>query len=186
MSFHGIAISGKKGAGKDTLAEYLCATRSGMVITRCKTPIVQAYERIVGHAYDKSRDDADLISVSRDIIRKENDEICADYLAEVFPIILRERLIPVIPDMRRLPEYRYLRDNAICVKVLCDEKVRLDRIIQREGSLDNYDPNDSTEKDVDSIACPYLVDNSKNDNGESAFSQIEAIFSKLCIFPKRG
>lgn len=182
MSHFGIAIAGKKGAGKDTLADYFIATRNRAAFVRCKTPIVQEFERITGRTYEKARDDADLISISRNVIRKQNDNICADWLNEVLPLVLRNGTIPVIPDMRRLPEFEVLKDSMLCIKVVCDERERLRRIYEREGTLRNYDPSDATEVDVDLIECPYVIDNSEPDNGRSAILALETILADLDLF----
>lgn len=182
VNFFGLAISGKKGSGKDTLCDYFVATRNHTTVVRCKTPIVQEYERIVGHPYEKARDDAEMIRISRDVIRKENDDICADWLDEVIPSLLRSGLIPVVPDMRRVPEFEVLKQEMLCIKIHCDDSVRLQRIYDREGTLNNYDPDDDTERDVNWIDCPYVIDNSRDDQGRSAVMQLEYILADLGLF----
>jgi dephospho-CoA kinase len=182
IKFHGLAIAGKKGAGKDMLADYFVATRNHATIIRCKTPIVHAYEQIVGHPYEKARDDAEMIKYSRVVIRKENDNICADWLAKAVPTLIEGGLIPVVPDMRRLPEFGVLKQNMLCIKIHCDDSIRLGRIYDREGTLNNYDPDDDTERDVNWIDCPYVIDNSKKDQGRSAVIALESILAELGLF----
>lgn len=177
MGFIGIALGGKKFAGKDLILDYLVATRPRTQIIRCKTPIVEAYERIVGHPYDKGRDDAELIIVSREQIRggpNGNDNICGDYLRGMLPRAAIQGYLPLVPDMRRKPENEAcLYVGMLCVKIEASEEVRKERGMRRDGHLRNWDPNDATEMDVDEQHYHYVIDNNKDDGGAFAIEQLE-------------
>lgn len=181
--FDGCAIGGNKGNGKDFILDYLCETRPNHVIVRCKTPIVERYEEIVGHPYDKGRDDAELIEVSATLIRggpNGNDHICKDYLLKIVPQVVETGRLVFIPDMRRVPENEAARDHLdlMCLYVWASEETRKRRIIAREGSLDNYKPGDDTEKEVESLRYHYQINNDHDDDGRLAFAEIEAYLGR--------
>lgn len=175
--FIGIAIGGKKFAGKDLILDYLVSTRASTQIVRCKTPIVEAYERIVGHPYDKGRDDAELIVVSREQIRggpNGNDNICGDYLLGKLPAVSLQGYVPLVPDMRRKPENdACIQVGMLCLKVEASEEVRAARGMRRDGHLRNWDPNDATETEVDDLHYHYVIDNNRDDGGAFAIEQLE-------------
>lgn len=177
MGFIGIAIGGCKFAGKDLILDYLVETRPNTQIVRCKTPIVEAYERIVGHSYDKARDDAELIIVSRDQIRggpSGNDNICGDYLRATLPRVATQGYLPLVPDMRRKPENdACIALRMLCVKVEASEEMRAERGMRRDGSLKNWSPTDATETDVEDQFYHYVIDNNRDDGGAFAIEQLE-------------
>jgi hypothetical protein len=181
--FYGIAIGGNKGNGKDFVLDYLCATRPDHQIVRCKTPIVERYEKIVGHAYNKGRDDAELIEISATQIRggpHGNDQICKDYLIDVVPDVIESGKLVFIPDMRRVPENEAARDhlNLMCMYVWASEETRKRRTISRDGDLRNYKPDDDTEREVEHLRYHYIVDNDRDDGGWFAFQQIEGYLAR--------
>jgi len=182
MGFIGASIGGKKFAGKDLILDYLLATRDQTEVVRCKTPIVKAYEKIRGHAYDKTRDDADLILVSKTMIRggvNGNDNICGDYLRDTIPKVIERGHLPIIPDMRRKPENDACYAlNMLCIKVEASEEVRKARGIARDGNLDNWKPDDATEMDVDEQQYHYVIDNNHNDGGKFAILQLEELLRR--------
>lgn len=181
--FYGLAIGGNKGNGKDFIMEYLRATRPEHEVVRCKTPIVQRYERIVGHPYEKPRDDAELILISATQIRKGpsgNDSICKDYLIDVVPDVIEAGKLVFIPDMRRIPENEACHDHLslMCLYVWASEETRKRRILARDGNLDSYKPDDDTEKEVESLQYHYVVDNDRDDDGRFAFQQLESYLAR--------
>lgn len=182
--FNGIAIAGNKGNGKDFILDYLRATRLNHEVVRCKTPIVERYEQIVGHPYEKSRDDAELIHVSATVIRggpNGNDEIVKDYLIEHAPTVIEQGKLVFIPDMRRIPENEACHDHLglMCLHVWASEETRKRRTLKRDGHLDNYKPDDDTEREIESLRYHYVVDNDRDDDGKWAFSQVENYLSRF-------
>lgn len=176
--FYGIAIGGNKGAGKDFFADYIMRTRKDTKLIRCKTPIVERYEQIVGHPYDKARDDAELIHVSATMIRggpNGNDNICKDYLVDVVPDAVSEGYLPIIPDMRRVPENEATHDilSLMCIKIEASLETRRTRTIRREGHFNNWKPDDDTEREVDSLKYHYVIDNDRDDGGKWGILQLE-------------
>lgn len=189
--FNGVALGGNKGNGKDFVLDYLCETRPSHQIVRCKTPIVERYEEIVGHTYSKGRDDAELIHVSATQIRggpTGNDQICKDYLLAFVPKVVATGKLVFIPDMRRVPENEAARDHLdlMCLYVWASEETRQRRIIARDGNLDNYKPDDDTEKEVESLRYHYQVNNDHNDDGRRAFSEIESYLARYGTIFRRG
>lgn len=175
----GIAISGQKGNGKDVIADYIRATRRNVVILRSKTPIVEAFEEARGLTYDKARDDSALIEFSRGL-RMEDPLVVARWLGRKIRQSAHKGLFPVVPDMRFHDENAVCHENGmLMIKVEAAESVRKDRIIARDGSLDNYKPDSETERHIDDLQYQYVIDNNRPDNGKFAIYQLESYLSRL-------
>ena len=180
--FWGIAIGGNKAAGKDLVLAYLLGLAPAARVVRCKTPIVAAYERIVGHPYVKARDDAELMALSASTIRARNDCIVGDWLRATIPPLLAEPSVPliIIPDMRfRAENDALVRDlGFLSVRVWASEETRAARILGRDGHLRNFLPADATERDVDALAYHQTIDNNRDDGGRHASAELEALLSR--------
>lgn len=160
--FNGIAFIGLKAAGKDTFLDYIVSQVPRIIVLRTKTPLVEAYEKIVGHPYEKARDDAELMFYSRTKLRPENPNIVVDYLNTAVPEALaKNRSIPVIPDLRFLIEADMCYDslNMFCIRIETSLETRKKRIIARDGDLQNFNPEDPTEVEIPLMRSHYTIDN---------------------------
>lgn len=129
--------------------------------------------RRADNVYIKTRDDADLIWFSSNVIRDRkigNPQICSKYLMEHIPPVIGRGNIPVVPDMRRFEEndtlFRDLQRNGypmLCMKLEASMEVLMQRTIDRDGDLRNWHPDDDTEREVDELRYHYIVDNNKNE-----------------------
>lgn len=180
IPFVGIAFGGRKGSGKDTLAALFTLTRPNAVNVKCKTPIVAAFEKFIGHSYDKGRDDAALIQYAGQTAREENPYLVAEYLAVRIPEVVAAGGIPIVTDMRMPEESKALfyNLNMLCVNVETSPEVQMRRIRSRDGDLRNYKPNDITETHIDQLDYLLWVNNNSEDDGRYAMNRLETFITK--------
>lgn len=175
--FTDIAIGGFKYSGKTTVQEYLCKTRSYLSPVFCKQPIVDAFEKYAGHKYNKATDDAALIDFSRTILRRDNPLVVVEYLKVEVPRLHAAGFQLVSADMRFPTENEYFKDNGfLCLKVDASEEVRLARGLARDGTIDNYKPEDDTERFADELFYHYIVSNETSER--VLFLQVERVIGR--------
>src|SRR5579872_2994060 len=175
--FTDIAIGGFKYSGKTTVQEYLCKTRSYLSPVFCKQPIVDAFEKYAGHKYNKATDDAALIDFSRTILRRDNPLVVVEYLKVEVPRLHAAGFQLVSADMRFPTENEYFKDNGfLCLKVDASEEVRLARGLARDGTIDNYKPDDDTERFADELFYHYIVSNETSER--TLFLQVERVIGR--------
>lgn len=155
MKHLGIALGGKKASGKDETLSSIMRIIPHVVVVRCKAPLVREFEKITKRKYNKGEDDAELMRLSREIIRPTNPLIVAEYLVEQCTLLKKSSPIPmvVIPDMRYIEENLPLHErlNFYCIKIDAPEGIRRDRCIARDGHDKNFLPHDPSETSVDAL-----------------------------------
>lgn len=170
MKYKGIAIGGHKAAGKDCamtmiqewIKDYSLdptdMTIAEVQVIRCKTAMVDAFEKSSGLVYNKSMDAA-LMEFSIEA-REKNPWIVSAYLWDT---LQNSKVFTVIPDMRFMVENDMIRYNLgfFCVQVATSEKIRHDRILIRDGNANNFKPMDATEIEVPMLRYDYTVTNNR-------------------------
>lgn len=150
--FRGIALSGKAGAGKDTIADAICRILPAAYPVKLATPIYEeAYER----GMDPRVKDRPLLQ------RIGDDHTSID--PTYYPRLLVERVrdtsvqgsmvfngFPVVTDMRKRIELLYLQQvGFFCVRVEASTDMRIVRLLERDGAVNHGSLSHWTETDLD-------------------------------------
>ncbi|MBH8600108.1 AAA family ATPase [Thermoactinomyces sp. CICC 23799] len=148
-----IALTGKAGAGKDSIADLL-VENCGFERLAFADALKEFDRQIFGESKVKNR---------RRL--QELGQLCRKFDEEVWIKHLDKKLEQagekvVITDLRQMNEYEFCkRKGFVIVKVHADDDVRLERLKARG---DNFQPEDlrhETELAVDDIPYDQLIDN---------------------------
>lgn len=195
--YFGIALAGRKCAGKDTVMNAIMAVYPGVFrMIRCKQPIVDGFVAWRGGApYVKPDDDEMLIQYSSEIARHENPKIVSEYLQQQIAQCLDDRryadgakkhiaYLPIIPDLRFPDENAtLLRLNVLRLKIHADLEILKNRTFERDGNLRAWQPENETERHVDEMHYDEIIDNNANDLGRTAIAHALNVVRHL-IIPK--
>lgn len=166
-----IALVGKAGVGKDTLAAYAEA-----VYGFKKFAFADALKRF----------DQELFGPTEGKNRKrlqEFGQFCRSIDPDVWVKQLHKKLShygghTIITDVRQWNELKYCQDNGfVIVKIVADDLVRLGRMKKRGDQFTLEDLNHETETQMDSFPFDYFVDN--NGDFHSLSTQFDYIIRDL-------
>lgn len=183
-NFIGIAISGKAGAGKDTVAEALIAELRALVT-------VDAYcERLSRPIYEEAREVYGMVGKDRPLLQHIGDahtQIEPSYYARLLVERVRDPRVvghfhvprfPIVTDLRKTIEAEYLKQcGFFLVRLEVNPGTQRERLLRLygPGACDNL--GHWTEKDLDDYArFHYTVWNEgANTVGEVAYRIIRSL-----------
>jgi len=148
-----IGLVGKAGTGKDTVADYLMA--------------VYGFKKFA-FAYRLKEIDYELFGPTEGKDRKrlqEFGQFCRTIDPDTWVRQLHKQIKDyhgniVVTDIRQPNEYQYCIDNGfIIVKIVCDDEIRTQRMIDRGDIFKPEDLQHETERFIDQFDFDYRVDN---------------------------
>ncbi len=127
-----LLLIGRAGSGKDTVAEYLIEKygfRKHGFADKLKEVALELFPDIYLYNQDKKRSLLQQLGVK---LREINENVWVDYLLRKIGVYAQKL---VITDCRFQNEYDILtsKHGFIPVKVNCDDRVRAERLYQRDG-----------------------------------------------------
>ncbi len=177
-----IAVTGKRGSGKDTFANYLKEKEGFNILEFSKDGIFSLVEK---RGLEMTREN--LISVAMETRKEKGNDIFAKILCDKMG-----KGNYCITGMRFKEELEYMKnkfdDNFILVSIMCEPKKRYDRIIKRGDKGESQMTFEEfmkveekvTEKAIDGIinSADYFIDNNSliedlTKNTEAFYKEIE-------------
>ncbi|OAA90882.1 AAA family ATPase [Clostridium ljungdahlii] len=152
-----IAMVGKMRSGKDTVAD-LITLRCNCKHIAFADGITKVIQICFPEAFmqEKPREHYQFIGQQ---LRKLNPNVWVNYADRTIKDLGSITSI-IITDCRQSNEEEYLRRNGFfIVKVVADDKVRLDRIAKAGESVTDEQFYHDTEKQVDLIEADYVIEN---------------------------
>lgn len=152
-----LAIIGKMGAGKSTVASLL-KNRYGYKELAFATPI----KEIAKNLFFMEKKDRALLQDIGQALRSVRDTVFVDYLIKNIP----EGEAVIVSDVRQKNEYEALKKAGfIFVRINCDLNERIYRIEQRDGIVVDKvymeRLNHISENDLDDVKADLEINNSK-------------------------
>jgi len=153
-----IAICGKMGTGKSTVADFIVKTFSFH-----RASFAAKLKEIARDLYGMQKKDRELLQRLGDATRQIDPACWARYLLRNIKHYPRV----VIDDLRFVNETKLVREAGFkIVKLVCDEKVRLSRCVTGMTPETMQHPS---ETEVDLLAYDYLIDTSRSE--EDSYKQ---------------
>lgn len=174
-----IAIMGKSGAGKDTVADYLIE-KYGFTKIRFGTALYEICEKY----FDMNGKDRKLLQDVALAMRSVKSTVFVDIAEKE---ILNTNTKIVVPDLRQPNEYEMLKRNGFeFLYVEADLEKRIDRLEKRDNIKIDEEYIDRIENNPVEVACEEIVRTSEGiirieNNGslEDLYSQIDFIIEGI-------
>lgn len=159
-----IALIGKAGSGKDTVALLLKEHIPDLHRLAFADPMKEFYHYIFNVPPEpKPRQGYQWFGQE---MRKHDPDVWVRQLASRY-LHVKERYggCPVvITDVRQPNEHQWCRENGfVIVRVFASDETRIRRLKQRGDNFKPEDLNHETERYVDEFKHDFLIDNDKND-----------------------
>jgi dephospho-CoA kinase len=156
-----ICITGKAGAGRDTLADIMKTNFEFMgykvLITHFAGILKFVCKEWCGWNGLKNEEGKTLLQrVRTNIVRAQDKNYWVNFMCDMLRFFGAEFDYIIIPDCRFINEYEVLREKGYDVSV-----VKIKRP-NTEGGLTEEQSNHISEKEQDKIKADYVIDNSKD------------------------
>jgi len=166
-----VALVGKAGAGKDTIADYL-VQNYGFKKFAFADKIKEIVYDLFPDAGPKPR------KLFQDVgmfFRGIDKDVWVKYLCRK---VEKEPGNVVVADVRFKNELEELRKlGFISVRVEAAEEIRKRRLLERDGEINKERLNHVSETDLDDVVCDYLIVN--NEKLEQLYSMIKLLIESL-------
>lgn len=169
-----IAITGWAGAGKTKMAEYLKDKYGGEILS-----FASEIKRIDRRLFGLGSKDRKRLQKIGESMREIDPNVWINIVKNDIDLIIdyEENSNVYIDDLRRENEYKMLKDiNFQFVRVVADEDIRIQRLIERDGECDVSLMYNESEK-----GCSYLnlfeIDN--NGTLDDFYKQIDEYVEKI-------
>jgi len=166
-----IAIGGKAGVGKTTMARYLAEKYDYKIIS-----IADQVKFIAHLIFDMKNKDRGLLQDIGKKMREIKPTVWIDYTIKRVFEGDTDRI--VIDDMRFPNEYNRFNENGfVLVKITADRELCVDRLLKRDGNFDLKKLDDESETALDDIEFPEVIDN--NGGFDEFYKRIDKLMSRL-------
>lgn len=168
-----IAIGGKAGVGKTTMARYLAEKYDYKIIS-----IADQVKFIARLIFDMKTKDRALLQEIGKKMREIKETVWIDYTIKRVFEAETDRV--VIDDMRFPNEYNRFKENGfVLVKVVADREICIQRLRERDGDIDISRLDDESETALDNIEFENVIEN--NGTFEEFYEKIDKLMTKLGI-----
>ena len=173
MAIYKIALTGKAGVGKDTLAAYAVAVYGFRKFAFADRLKELDYE-LFGPTEGKNRKRLQMFGqfcrqIDPDVWVNQLDKRVKGYTGNA-----------IITDVRQWNELQYCQDNGfVIVKVICDDVIRFQRMKERGDIFNPEDLKHETETQLDEFPYDYWVDN--NGTFNALTMQFDCIIRDLSV-----
>lgn len=159
-----VAIIGKAGAGKDTVAQLLDELAPGFIRLAFADPVKAYYHSIFMSEPPEPKPRAGYQWFGQKM-REHDPDVWIKHLAETYNSITEWTSNPVIiTDLRQPNEYEWCRKNGfVIVKVWATEETRIERLKKRGDNFKLEDLNHETERYIDEFKSDFWLDNDEDD-----------------------
>lgn len=170
----GIIILGKAGSGKTSVANFVITSNyaTSFHSYALADKVKEIQRDLFPYLAGKPRHVLQHIGMS---MRDIDADVWIRWLDKQ---ILAHGKLAVIEDCRILNEYdHYAAKGYISIRVTCDDDTRIERMRQRDGTVDMDALQHRTETELDDIVCDYTVDN--GGSIERLAEQVDAILDEV-------
>lgn len=151
-----IALTGHMGAGKDTVAEYLC-TNYGYRKIAFGDALKYYARELFPDRFERGKP-RELLQRFGQMLREIDPYVWINPVAD--RIFESDDKKWVITDLRQPNEHKFCRDNGfIIIRVNCPEKIRLDRMRERGDNFTLTDLRHETERHINAFDVDFEIDN---------------------------
>lgn len=156
-----VAIIGKAGAGKDTVARLLDEVAPGFIMLAFADQMKWFYHAIFTSVPPEPKPRKGYQWFGQ-MMRSHYADVWVKHLAENYSSIKEWMSNPVIiTDVRQPNEYEWCKENGfVIVKVTASGYTRLERMINRGDNFKMEDLHHETESYIDGFEYDFLIDNS--------------------------
>ncbi|WP_257391424.1 deoxynucleotide monophosphate kinase family protein [Cytobacillus gottheilii] len=166
-----IALVAKMRSGKDTLADYVIK-KYGYTRFAFGDGIREVARELFPEQMKDGNKPRALLQGIGQSMRKFDNDVWVNRCFTEIKKSEKDRII--ITDLRQPNEFARVKEEGyITIKIVCDDEIRINRILESNDNFNKADLYHETEMHIDTYDCDHVIYN--NDSLESLFDQFNKV-----------